>query len=241
MAEGVLRLNKKIYALPLATILAVGLTGCGNNDGAAGSGEANEVVPIGYYSNENHGNGGGNARINEENDGPLTEFMDHTFGTEGNQKQNKMDKQERNGDQYRTRNTNAPRAQEFSKSDINYHGHLNDINGGARSSYYTAYEGNLMKKIANEASSVENVNDARSVIYENKVILAAVLKDYHREKETIKEIRNTVKPYLGDRSLKIITKESDYSRIKNIDNTLREGGPKDQVEKDIKNLFYTTY
>lgn len=224
-------MNKNIYALPLATILAVGLAGCGNNDGAAGDREANETIPIGYYSNENHGNGGGNARINEENDGPLTEFMDHTFGTEGNQQKIQ------NGGQKGIKKTNNTRAQKFSRSDINYHGHLNDVNGGARSSYYTAYDGNLMKKIANEAASVENVNDARSVIHENKVILAAVLKDYHREKETVKAIRNAVEPYLDGKSLKIITREGDYSRIKTIDNTLREGGPKDQVDQDIDNLF----
>lgn len=234
MAEGVFRLKSKIYALPLATVLTIGLTGCGNNDGAAGDRETDEVIPIGYYSNENHGNNGGNVRINEENDGPLTEFMDHTFGTEGNQNKE-------NGNETGTRNTNAPRAQKFSRNDINYHGHLNDINGGARSSYFTAYDGNLMKTISSKAASIENVNDARAVIHENKVILAAVLKDYHREKETVNKIRSAVEPSLDGKSLKILTKESDYSRIKSIDNTLRDGGPKDQVEKDIKNLFQTMY
>lgn len=61
----------------------IGMTGCGaNNEEAGQDGEGGGALPIGYYSNENHGKGG-NAIVNEENDGPVTEMMDHTFGGEG--------------------------------------------------------------------------------------------------------------------------------------------------------------
>lgn len=61
----------------------IGMAGCGaDNEEASQNGEGGGTLPIGYYSNENHGKGG-NAILNEENDGPITEIMDHTFGGEG--------------------------------------------------------------------------------------------------------------------------------------------------------------
>lgn len=81
--------NKAAAPLTLTFML---LAGCGNtnqdldNDGKA------ESMPLGYYSNERHEQEStGNARVlgNQDNDGPLTEALDHTFGSEG--KQNRAD------------------------------------------------------------------------------------------------------------------------------------------------------
>lgn len=85
ISEGVFRLQKKLLALPMAAILSMGLTGCGTNEDA-GVERSNEIgQPVGYYSNEKHGSRGGNARVEDgtDNDGPLTEMMDHTLGGEG--------------------------------------------------------------------------------------------------------------------------------------------------------------
>ncbi len=57
------------------------LAGCGADNDEAG--QNRDTVPIGYYSNENHDNGRGFFRHEDDNDGPLTEIMDHTFGKEG--------------------------------------------------------------------------------------------------------------------------------------------------------------
>ncbi len=45
--------------------------------------------PVGYYSNENHENNGGNAVLLDgaDNDGPVTEIMDHSLGAERNTNQ----------------------------------------------------------------------------------------------------------------------------------------------------------
>ena len=73
----------------LVPILLVGLVGCGNGDQTAKDGRTNEPLSVGYYSNENHENKGGNAVLLDgaDNDGPVTEIMDHSLGTERNTNQ----------------------------------------------------------------------------------------------------------------------------------------------------------
>lgn len=226
-------MQRKLLAIPASVLVALGLVACGNNDGASGDNQQKSALPMGYSSNEQHEESGGNASwLNEDNDGPFTEMMDHTLGGEG--KENSL----RNVD-----NEAAPQGEHgntlFSRSDRNYHGHLNDINGGARSSYYTAYDGKLAKRVADTAATVVNVADARAIVHEDKVIVGAVLEDTKRQNETKSAIRNAVGPYLNGKSIVVVTDDSTYGRIRNIDNDLREGGPKDQLDKDIDNMFKT--
>lgn len=225
---------RKVYKIiSVAALLTIGLAGCGSTDqGAMGSNQSDGALSMGYYSNENHGNGG-NVRINEENDGPLVEIMDHTFGTEGNQI-----RQDTDGNVIRKNDQNIFNRQPgFRTSDVNYHGHLDQNNDGARSSYYTAYDGNLSKTIANAASKVKNVKDVRSVVKGNKVIVATILENNSDEQTTKRAIAKAVKRHLNGKSLTIVTDEATFSRIRTIDNSLRDGVPKDQVQQDINNML----
>lgn len=213
------------------TLLLVGLGACGNNEGAQGGNHEKDPLPIGYYSNENHEESGGNANwVNEDNDGPLTEIMDHTISGEGQK-----------GNMRGVGNNAAPDGQFgdtlFSRSDMNYHGHLNNNSGGARSQYYTAYDGNLSKKVNRAAASVENVADARSIVHGDKVLIGVVLKERTREDETKSAIKNAVGKHVKGKELTIVTNESTYSRIRTFDNDLREGGSADQLKNDIDDLF----
>lgn len=64
------------------------LSGCGNTNQDLDNDGNDSELPLGYYSNERHEQEStGNARVlgNQDNDGPLTEAMDHTFGLEGQQ------------------------------------------------------------------------------------------------------------------------------------------------------------
>lgn len=89
-------MRKLLITLSIAAAF-VGMTGCGANNEQAGQGGegGGGPLPIGYYSNENHG-GGGNVILNEDNDGPVTEMMDHTFGAEGKGKPSPQDGEGRN-------------------------------------------------------------------------------------------------------------------------------------------------
>ncbi|WP_442595197.1 YhcN/YlaJ family sporulation lipoprotein [Neobacillus sp. D3-1R] len=236
-------MNKRYLALPLSAVMAMGLVGCGNNDEAGVQNRNNAAQPMGYYSNENHG-GNGNARVLNDNDGPITEMMDHTYGTEGTR--NVRQTGAGNGN---PANPTVPlantdqnfykRDNRFSRSDANYHGHLNDNTKKARSSYYTAYEGELTEKIGNVTGTVSNVEDVRSVTYGSNVLIAVDLTDYSREAQTKRDIEEAVQPYLRGRSVTVVTDEGTFSRLRQIDNDLRNGGPKDGLDTDLKNMFQT--
>ena len=243
-------MHKKLIAVPLAAIMTMGLAGCGTNEDASVD-RKNEIgQPMGYYSNENHGNRGGNVRVEDgtDNDGPLTEMMDHTLGAEG--KNNGSNRMENNARRVRNENTGNPtvpladrdrsflqRDNRFSHSDANYHGHLDDNTRQAKNSYYQAYEGELAEKIGNVAASVPNVEDVRSVTYGSDVLIAVDLNDYDKEEQTKEAIHEAVQPYLRGRSATVVTDEGTFSRLRNIDNNLRDGGPREQIDWDLKSLF----
>jgi spore cortex protein len=127
----------------------------------------------------------------------------------------------------------------FSRSDANYHGHLDDNTKEARRSYYTAYEGELAEKIGDETAAVRNVEDVRSVVYGSDVLIAVDLSDYSREEQTKQDIQQAVSPYLRGRSCTVVTDEGTFSRIRNIDNDLRDGGPREQIDLDMKDMFHS--
>lgn len=81
-----MRRMKWMKAAAPFTLSLMLLTGCANTDQDLNNSEND--IPLGYYSNERHEQEStGNARVlgNQDNDGPLTEAMDHTFGLEGQQ------------------------------------------------------------------------------------------------------------------------------------------------------------
>lgn len=220
----------------------MGLVGCGNDNEAAVQNRNNDSAqPMGYYSNENHN---GNARVLNDNDGPITEMMDHSFGNEGNATRNTRQVRDGNGNPPNPSRPLANRDENFfqrdnrfSNGDANYHGHLNDNTKKARSSYYTAYEGELTERIGRVTGSVPNVEDVRSVTYGSNVLIAVDLTDYSREEETKRDIKEAVQPYLRGRSVTVVTDEGTFSRLRSIDNDLRNGGPRDRIDWDLKNMI----
>ncbi|KAB2338694.1 spore cortex protein CoxA [Cytobacillus depressus] len=215
-------MNKKLFTFPVAAIMSIGLVGCGvnNNETAVQDRNNDTIQPVGYYSNENHrGNSGGNVRILDrtDNDGPVTEWMDHTLGNE---------------DAHYRRLQNDG----FSKSDMNYHGHLGFNERKPRSSYYEAYDGNYVNQI-NQAAHVNNVKNVQTLVKGNDVLIAVNLANNRLKGDTIANIRQSVKPYVSGKNVHIVTNPSTFNRIKVIDNDLREGGPRDQINLDIDNIF----
>jgi len=114
--------------------LSLGLAGCGNDESAVQDRNTERVQPFGYYSNENHENGG-NVRILDDNDGPITEMMDHSLGNErtndSNRRQKVLEVRDENGNPGNPTKPLADtdrnffeRDNRFSKADQNYHGHL---------------------------------------------------------------------------------------------------------------------
>ncbi|MEW9107929.1 MAG: YhcN/YlaJ family sporulation lipoprotein [Cytobacillus gottheilii] len=212
-------MNKKRALIPFAALVSLGLTACGTNGDTAVQDRNTEVTqPMGYYSNEHHEDEDrGNARLltSNDNDGPIVEMMDHSLGEErGHQ---------RDGT--------------YSRADRNYHKHLGDPVKTPRSSYYQSYDGSAAEKISKAASNVENVKDAQALLHENDIVIAALLENQNNDAETKKSIQQAVRPLTGDRSIHIVTNESQYHRIKVLNNDLKDGGMREQIDLDVENLF----
>ncbi len=223
--------------------MLTGLTACNTTEEGIENPGHESYEPLGYYSNEGHGGEQGDQR-----DGPITEMYDHTIGNEAEA----IQKDKRNflkvRDQYgNPQNPSVPLADQdrnffardtdASHGDANYHGHLDDNTREARNSYYTAYEGELAEQINDVTASVPNVEDVRSVSYGTSVLIAIELDNHEKETVTKEQVRKVVEPYLHGRSVQVVVDEGTFSRVRNIDNDLRDGGPQRGIKLDIHDLF----
>lgn len=212
--------------IPLSAVMVIGLAGCAtNNRAGVTNNNENPARPMGYYSNEKHPTGTYPGL--SDNDGPLTELMDHNLGAEGtfqkDQNQRLLQTRDKNGNPPNPTKPLASydrnffqRDNRFSTSDVNYHGHLNQ--NIANTGYSTDY-GSLKKvsdKIRKKAESVKNVQDVHSVIYGNSVLISVDFVDNKRAAETKKAIKAAVKPYVNGKAVTVITDEGTFSRDRNI-------------------------
>lgn len=244
---------QKYQKFGLVPILVLGLVGCGNGDQTAKDVRTNEPLTVGYYSNENHEKKGGNAVLLDgaDNDGPVTEIMDHSLGTERNTNQRFLRVRNENNNRVNDGNPNVypnPTANGYDGNlnsrepliggnDQNYHGHLNNSNHVTRQSYYNGNNGNMNERITQLVENVENVKEAKTVIHGNEVLVGVRLNNKSREVETKKNIQQAVQSQLNGKKLHLITNDSQFSRLKTIDQDLRNGGPKDDLNLDINNLI----
>lgn len=227
--KGVMLSMKKVLLLPLCTMLAAGLTGCGANNESGGRNEATGTT--GYYSNEKDDLV---SRINYN--APIPEMYNNMSEVE--RQQEAIERQGGNptiplsnyGDGYFYHDRS------FSNRDANYHGYISKPQT-ARSSYYTAYEGKLADKIRAAANKIENVNDSRAIFYKGEVLVTALLGDYSDPQVTRDAIEKKVRPLSGNRKLHVTTDQGVYYRSISLDNRLRQGGPKELFNQDAADMF----
>jgi spore cortex protein len=236
----VISLHKKLLLIPVSAMF---LGACNGAENAAERQNDNPYEPMGVYSNEGHGND-----RNENRDGPLTEWYDHSIGQEGQAiregKRQYLQVKDEDGNPQNPSKPLADNDRNFflqdgraSHGDANYHGHLDDNSRKARQSYYTAYEGDLAEKIGDVTASVENVNDVRSVTYGTDVLIAVDLDDHDRFEQTKRDIEQAVQPYLKGRTVTVAADEGTFSRLRNIDNDLRDGGPREAIQMDVHDII----
>jgi len=213
--------------------MLIGLAGCADNNRAGVNNDRNQnqARPMGYYSNENHPNGGNGLMT--DNDGPLTEMMDHSLGAEDHN----TNQQKRKLLQTRDENGNPPnptkplatsdrnffqRDNRFSTSDMNYHGHLNTQTGNRGVKTDPRFQDNVSNKIRKKVATINNVQDVRSVAYGSTIIVSVDLSDKNRAAVTKKAIEKAVKPYANGRSITVLTDEGTLGRDRNIDNDIQQ-------------------
>jgi spore cortex protein len=221
-------LNLKQWMIPLSALIAVGLSGCANDDRAAmDKDHKNMGQPVGYYSDENHKNGSNG--MPGDNDGPFTELMDHTLGVENQISNEEHRKQLRQRDE----NGNPPnptkplanhdhnffqRDNQFSTSDANYHGHLNQRLGNTGTTTKPEFQDRVTARIKSKVADVENVREVRSVVYGNHVMVSVKLNNNKRAEETKRAIQTAVNPMVNGKSVQVIIDDGALGREGNRNN-----------------------
>lgn len=219
-------MNKKVWFTSILIISLLGVSGCAGNN-------RNDLSrPIGYYSNENHQNNYGN-NLFVDNDGPLTEMMDHTLGDEdrvsNSQKKKMLQTRDKNGN---PANPTAPLAandqflkkdNRFSTGDVNYHDHLSQNINNTGTTTDPKSLGEISDRIRQKALTVKNVHDVRSVAYGSSVLISVDLVDKSKAGSTKKAIRKAVEPLVNNRKVTVLTDEGTFSRDRNNQTGVRAG------------------
>ncbi|WP_100331703.1 YhcN/YlaJ family sporulation lipoprotein [Bacillus xiapuensis] len=112
--------------------------------------------------------------------------------------------------------------------DINYHGNRGLRENTTKSSYYTNYDGKLAEQLSAAAKNVSGVKDARAFINGKDVLVAVHLQNEGKEERTVKKrVQKAIAPHANGYTLRVTTDHASYSRLRNLDNDLRDGGPID--------------
>ncbi|CAH0301260.1 YhcN/YlaJ family sporulation lipoprotein [Peribacillus simplex] len=124
----------------------------------------------------------------------------------------------------------------YSKSERNYHGH-ESIPLKAKSSYYNSYEGAFADKVNGIAKKEEPVNDARTIIMKDEMLVALRLDDYSQAKDVKERIKTEIGPLTNGRTLYVTTDEGVYFRTMTLDNNLRDGDTREMIILDANDMF----
>ena len=95
----------------------------------------------------------------------------------------------------------------------------------------------MNERITELVENVENVKEAKTVIHGNKVLVGVRLNNNDREEDTKRNIQQAVQNHLNGKRIYLLTNDSQFNRLKTIDQDLRNGGPKDDLNLDINNLI----
>lgn len=211
-------MRKGKLVAPVLLTLSIGLTGCGvNEDQTADRNRQNNARPIGYYSNEQHegNNGVGNA----DNDGPITEMMDHTFGDEGNTNRNNVrNVNNRNGTNVRN---------------VNNRNNVNTTDRDER----VSYDKELAEKVSDRVTKMDNVKNARTLVYGENVLVAIEVENTKNVAKTKAKVKDKLNDSLNGRDISVVTDRGIFNNIEDINRSIRNGQPRQTINNNIENIF----
>ncbi|WP_010678271.1 YhcN/YlaJ family sporulation lipoprotein [Bacillus timonensis] len=138
---------------------------------------------------------------------------------------------------YNDGNPNTMRDNGHGYADRNYHSHLNDNNHQVQTYGYYDDNGKLVRKISERASKVKNVDDARVIVTDDNVLVAVDTNDNSNRNNVQNAVEKAVAPLAGDRNVNVVTDEGTFTRVRDIDNDIRNGNRRETIDTDIKDLF----
>jgi spore cortex protein len=224
---------RKALGIPVSLAVVLLIAACSQKVSIPNNNTENSFQRVGYDTNGGKG---------IDHDGPMMELLDYSTGSADHIYDNNFFLPSGNPNEY-GKYTSSPE-KEYSNTiqnpylrDINYHGHLNDENSAARSSYYNAYEGRLAEDVTRATGSVPNIRVARTIVDRNTIIVSLVLKNQKKRDKTRREAEAAAAPYAKGRNLVVFTDTGTYYRVRSLDNDLRNGGPRDMVDLDVKDIL----
>jgi len=204
--------NKNKLVAPVLLTVTFGLAGCGvNDDQTADQNRLNNARPIGYYSNEQHDVNNNNS-FTTDNDGPITEMMDHTFGDEDNK--------------------NGVGVQNVNNKNTTRENRNND-NQDNRVSYDTE----LAEKVSNAAAKMDNVKNARSIVYGENVLVALEVDDTKSVDQTKAKVKDKLNDSLNGKDISVVTDRGIFTSIEDINRSIKNGQPQQTINNNIENIF----
>ncbi|MCM3360733.1 YhcN/YlaJ family sporulation lipoprotein [Niallia sp. MER TA 168] len=205
-------MNKNKLVAPVLLTVTFGLAGCGvNDDQTADQNRLNNARPIGYYSNEQHDVNNNNS-FTTDNDGPITEMMDHTFGDEDNK--------------------NGVGVQNVNNKNTTRENRNND-NQDNRVSYDTE----LAEKVTNAAAKMDNVKNARSIVYGENVLVALEVDDTKIVDQTKAKVKDKLNDSLNGKDISVVTDRGIFTSIEDINRSIKNGQPQQTINNNIENIF----
>ncbi|QFT90028.1 Sporulation cortex protein CoxA precursor [Bacillus sp. THAF10] len=229
-------MRKSLFTVTSAALLLGGLTGCGQKESATDNRYYEETSPIGYYTSEhnpyvnNDRSRGekeeqGNARVMEDNDGPLNEILDRSVIWDERRVRRDRD----DVGNVRNRGNNGGylgvgyHNNHYSQTDKYYHRQDNGLRPVGNPSYYNMYDGRFSERLVNRAMQVDGVKDAGALINDNEVLVAVDVKNGADESDVKRQVKRALNPLVKNKELNVTTNQSAYNSVRSIDNELRKG------------------
>ncbi len=122
-------------------------------------------------------------------------------------------------------------------ADRNYHSHLNDNNHKVYTYGYYNDNGNLVRKISERADKVKNVNDVHVIVTDDNVLVAVNTNNNSNNNNVQNAVEKAVAPLAGNRNVNVVTDEGTFTRVRDIDQNIRNGNRRETIDADIKDLF----
>jgi len=218
---------------------ALGNNRTNNHYGTTNNNDQNRT---GIFGNNNRNRGGIFGNGDNRNNGGTLGTLDNNrnnngiFGNDNNRNLNGTDAgTNRNGARI-----NNYKANGHGTADRNYHGHINDVTSGndrAKSSgFYNNYNGDLADKIVQRAEKVNNVDDAHAVIMGEDIVIAIDTNDKN-DRNVNNQVRNAVESLTKGKDVRVVSDEATYSRVRDLDNNIRNGRTPDTIHEDFRDLI----
>ncbi len=125
-------------------------------------------------------------------------------------------------------------------SDRNYHGHLSARqNPAGQKTYNRENRGNESEQITNRVNELHNVKEAQTIISDETVVIGVLLEKNEKAHETKKNVQDVIQAQVKEKQVTVLTNESQFNRMKVINNELKNGGPREDIEQELNNIINT--